>query len=64
MEENNTVFDPFCGWYRCRSCGVTETFIPPICPVCMKPVENYHRHKTEQLREDMLRRREEEDSAW
>lgn len=39
MEEGYTEFIPFAGascgqWYRCRRCGCTERYIPPVCPVC------------------------------
>ena len=58
--EGYTEFVEFYGWYKCRSCGVTEHFIPPACPVCGKIVENYEQSRTDKLREQMQERREEE----
>ena len=58
--EISTVYHEFCGWYKCGSCGVNERFIPSVCPVCGKLVENYQKHQTDKLRAVMLDRREEE----
>ena len=64
VERTETDFIPFNGWYKCKNCGVNETFIPTQCPVCLSVITNYKPRQTEQLREDMLRRREEDDAAW
>ena len=62
MKDNDkeTDFFEFCGWYRCRKCGVNERFIPPMCPVCGRTVTNYPASQTEKLRAAMLERRAEE----
>lgn len=55
-----TEFVEFCGWYKCRKCGVNEHFIPPQCPVCGRIVLNYDKSQTEKLQAAMLSRRAEE----
>lgn len=61
MEDYETEFVEFCGWYRCRCCGVTETFIPPKCPVCEKNVANYEASRTAKLQREMQRRRSDDE---
>ena len=60
MEEGFTEFVEFCGWYKCRACGINERFIPSQCPVCGRTVSNYQQSRTDRLRDIMAERREEE----
>ena len=60
-EDKDTDFVEFCGWFKCRKCGVNERFIPQTCPVCGRYVTNYQKNQTDRLREVMIGRREEDE---
>ena len=56
--EEYTEFIPFCGWYKCRACGVNEMFVFPQCPVCKRIVSNYEQMRTEALKDKLNSRLE------
>ena len=61
MEEYETEFVEFYGWYRCRRCGVNEHFVPKECPVCGRAVINYEAYRTQRLKQQMYDRRQSEE---